>query len=240
MSLSLPLDVSLQGAHTFLSAHASRDQVGKFVNYGARAVVGALADSLAKLPKDDKLARAALEERLQWWKRLMTSVGDARRTVRWFSSLGIVLALKKLAETGACPWTNKLAFAASQLALLWWHAGDHWRWLVMNKLVDGDAAFSTRLKNVSFTGFVVASSIQTAYFGHKLADPTPAMLADKEKERETQRNLAKAVLTLVATLHISEIYQTHEVVCGLAGAATSAIVIYETFPRVKPQDPAKN
>ena len=196
-------------------------------------------DHIAALPKDaDKLHRKSLEEWRDWFKRLMTAVGDARRTVRWFSSLGIVIALKKLAETGACAWAdNKLAFAASQLALLWWHAGDHYRWLVMNKLVHSTmpqaelSALSLRLKNVSFTGFVIASAIQSVYFAQKLINPPPALLADKDKEHETQRSLIKSVLTLVATLHISELYMTHEVVCGLAGAATSAIVIYETFPR---------
>ena len=206
---------------------------GKFVNYAARGVVGVLSDRIAGLGKDEAARRKALEESRNWWKRLMTSVGDARRTVRWFSGLGIVLALRKLAETGACPWTNPTMFAVSQLGLLWWHALDHYRWLVMNQLVGGDAALSTRLKNVSFTGFVVSSFVQSVYFANKLVNPPPGQLLDRAKERESQRGLAKALLTLVATLHISELYATHEAVCGAAGALTSLIVVYETFPRVK-------
>ena len=171
--------------------------------------MGVLTDQITALPKDDKVNRQALEAWRVWFKSLMTAVGDARRTVRWFSGLGIVIALRKLAETGACPWSNSLAFAVAQLGLLWWHALDHYRWLVMNKLVEGDAAFSTRLKNVSFTGFVVSSAVQSLYFADKLFGSNP----DKQKEPENQRNLAKALLTLVATLHISEIYMTHEAVC---------------------------
>jgi hypothetical protein len=153
----------------------------------------------------------------------MVAVGDARRTVRWLASLGIIIALRKLVETGSCPWSNKLAFAVSQLALLWWHLGDNYRWLIMNQLVQGD---SIRVKNVSFAGFVVSSAIGSAYFANQLLNGV-----EPAKEKETQRNLIKQVLTLIATLHISEIYPTHEVICGVSGAITSAIVIWETFPK---------
>lgn len=184
-------------------------------------------DLLADLPKDSP-RRVELEAKRQFYRRIMLAVGDARRTVRWLASLGIIIALKKLVETGACPWTNKLAFVAAQLSLLWWHLGDNYRWLVMNQLVEGD---SIKIKNVSFTGFVVSSAISSAYFAHKLISPPPGLLADVQKEREIQRNLVKNLLTLVATLHISELYPTHEVICGASGAICAAIVIWETFPR---------
>jgi hypothetical protein len=186
-----------------------------------------MQDIINDLPKDSP-KKVEIEARRLFFRRIMVAVGDARRTVRWFASLGIIIALKKLVETGVCPWTNKVAFVVAQLSLLWWHFGDNYRWLVMNQLVEGDA---TKLKNVSFTGFVISSSVSSAYFAHKLMSPPPGMLVDVQKERETQRNLIKNLLTLVATLHISEIYPTHEAICGAAGAITAAIVIWETFPR---------
>jgi hypothetical protein len=227
----MSFDLTLQGFHTFLSTHAGRDQVGKFVNYGTRGAVGVLADLVTRLPKDDP-QRKSLEEWRIFLRKIMVSVGDARRTVRWFSGLGIVIALKKLWEKGEAPWDNKLAFAVAQLSLLWWHAWDHYRWCVATQLIQGD---QTRIKNVSFTGFVISSFVSSVYFAHKLLTPPPGLLVDKEKAKENQRSLAKSFLTLIATLHISEIYMTHEAICGAAGAVTSAIVIYETFPKIKKQ-----
>ena len=162
----------------------------------------------------------------------MVAVGDARRTVRWLASLSIIIALKKLVETGVCPWSNKLAFVVSQLSLLWWHFGDNYRWLIMNQLIEGDA---NKIKNASFTGFVISSAVSSAYFANKLFSPPPGLLVDVQKEKETQRNLIKSLLTLVATLHISELLPTHEVICGVSGAICSAIVIWETFP-TKPKE----
>jgi len=44
--MAAPLDLSLVGLHTFMSTHAGRDQVGKFVQYATRGIVGALTVSL--------------------------------------------------------------------------------------------------------------------------------------------------------------------------------------------------
>jgi len=186
------------------------------------------------LPKDAP-RKAELEARRTFYRKIMVSVGDARRTVRWLASLGVIIALRRFFETGVCPWSNKVAFVVAQLSLLWWHLGDNYRWLVMNQLVEGD---HLKIKNVSFTGFVVSSAVSSAYFAQKLMSPGPGELADPQKEKETQRNLIKNLLTLVATLHISEIFPTHEVICGASGAICAAIVVWETFPRVKPAAPA--
>jgi hypothetical protein len=179
---------------------------------------------LAEIPKDAP-QRAELEARRLFFRKIMVAVGDARRTVRWLASLGIIIALKKFVETGACPWSNKVAFLIAQVSLLWWHFGDNYRWLIMNQLVTGDA---THVKNVSFTGFVVSSTVSSLYFASKVASSEGV---EEAKQKENQRNLVKNLLTLVATLHISEIYPTHEVICGASGAIAAMIVIWETFPR---------
>jgi hypothetical protein len=225
----MAFDLSINGVHAFLSTHTGRDQVGKVVNYGTRGAIGVLNELLLRLAKDDA-RRASLAEAVAMLKKVMVAVGDARRTVRWFSGLGILIALRKLYNEGTCPWSNKWAFASAQLSLLWWHVWDHYRWCVMTGLVQGD---STRIKNVSFTGFVISSFISTVYFATRLVTPPPMLLEDPVKEQEHQRALAKHALTLVSTLHISELAMSHEAICGAAGAATAAITIWETFPKAK-------
>jgi hypothetical protein len=42
----MSLDLSITALHTFLSTHNGRDQVGKFVQYATRGIVGALTVSL--------------------------------------------------------------------------------------------------------------------------------------------------------------------------------------------------
>lgn len=160
-------DLSLPGIHAFLSTHTGRDQVGNFVGYFTQL----LAAVLEWLQKSASWKKDASVESLKTkLKKISVVVGDARRTVRWFSSLGILIALRDLYNNGKCAWTNKWAFAAANLGLLWWHVFDHYRWLVMNQIVTGD---SKRLKNVSFTGFVVSSAVSLVYFLNKLIVTPP-------------------------------------------------------------------
>ena len=203
--------------------------MGKVVNYGTRGLLGVINEILPRLDAQDA-RKVTLQELGANLKRVMVEVGNARRTVRWFSGLGIVIALRRLYNEGVCPWSSKWMFAVAQLSLLWWHVWDHYRWCIMTGLVVGD---SNRIKNVSFTGFVVSSLVSSLYFMRSLITPSPMLLEDPDKEAENQRALLKHGLTLISTLHISEIAMSHEAICGAAGAATAAITIYETFPRVK-------
>jgi hypothetical protein len=64
--------------------------------------------------------RAWFEETRLYFSRTSLAVGNARRTVRWLASLGVILALKKHLETNQCPWPeHRLAWVVSQLAMLW-------------------------------------------------------------------------------------------------------------------------
>ncbi len=54
------------------------------------------------------------------------------------------------------------------------------------------------------------------------------------KALDIKLNLAKSALTLVSVLHVSELWLTHEFVCGITGAAASVIDIYQMFPRIAP------
>jgi hypothetical protein len=56
-----------------------------------------------------------------------------------------------------------------------------------------------------------------------------------------QLQLAKSAMTFVMCLHISELWASHEVVCGLCGAASSVIDLFLLFPRKPPSaKPAGN
>jgi len=222
-------DISMAGVHGFLSTHQGRDAVGQFVDFSARAVTGFLAEIIPRL--DASYDKARWQEAATNAKKLMMEVGGARRTVRWLSSLGIVLALRKLYSEGACPWYRaRWAFATAQLSLLVYHVCDHWRWLVATGLVAGDV---TRIKNVSFTGQALAAAVSALYFAHTLVTPPPMLLENPEKEAENQRGLAKNALTLVCALHLGELATSHEAVVGVAGAGAALITIYETFPTKK-------
>lgn len=59
------------------------------------------------------------------------------------------------------------------------------------------------------------------------------MLVDDSKEKEIRRSVWKHAANLVATLHISELWTSHEVVVGAAGSLAAAITIQELYPKKK-------
>lgn len=186
---------------------------------------------MADLPKGSP-ERARIEYYSFYFKTVSTVVGNARRTVRWLASLGVILTLRKLWDTGVCLWPNNpKAFALAQLALLCWHLVDNYRWLVINKLVDGD---SIRLKKISFSFFSVSALVGSMYYFNELF---VAQKTEEKKRVENQRGLAKQACTLVTTLHTSELLLSHDTVCGLAGAIAALITIQDLFPK-KPAAPA--
>ena len=71
------------------------------------------------------------------------------------------------------------------------------------------------------------------YFAKQLWDPSNDVLKSDAAENKTKRQLLKQVLTFVSVLHISEIFKTHEIVCGSFGAVAALIDVYELYPRVK-------
>jgi hypothetical protein len=228
----MSFDLSLVGWNTYLSSHAGRDKVGKFVHYLARAITGLLADRLKALSKGSP-EHAAAQYYHDKLRALFVRIMDSRRTVRWFSSLGIVITLRKGPE--AWPWKHKPAFFVSQLAMLVWHYVDHYRWLQTIGWLQGDQLES---KRVSFSAFSLAAAVQTVYYGNELREQLEEGAksgADADKQAanalDTKLNLAKSALTLVSVLHVSELWLTHEFVCGITGAAATVIDIYQTFPR---------
>ncbi len=222
-------DLSLVGLNTYLNTHNGRDKVGKLVQFIARGIAGYLADLKDASPKDsDIYAFAARYHTL--FKNLFTRIMTARHTVRWLSSLGIIIALR----SGNRPWgkddNTHRAYVTSQLLLLWWHFFDHVRWLQQIEWLSGDA---NKMKNVAFTGFAMSAAISFAYNVKLYLNPTPDMLSDENRMQAVIRQIIKHGVTVVANLHISELYKTHEVICGACGAIASVVDIYDTYPRVK-------
>ncbi|GBG25383.1 Hypothetical Protein FCC1311_016012 [Hondaea fermentalgiana] len=225
-------DLSLAGANKFLATSVGRDKVGKFVHYGARAVAGLAAQSMENLPKDSpEYAKVALVH--QRARSLFVRIMDSRRTNRWLSSLGIILALRK----AKYPWREDAtaAYVVAQLGMIWWHVGDHIRWLQQIGWVPGDQA---RSKRISFTGFVVSAVLNVAYLLSEIQLEGKQVSAKEDEEAVKKQkfhrrlNLVKHLVTVVSTLHISELFMSSEPICGACGALASAIDIYLTFPRL--------
>ena len=163
-------------------------------------------------------------------RALFVRIMNARRTTRWLSGIPFFLALRALATDGTCPWKNKAAFLVSQGGMLWWTTLDHYRWLQEIGWVSGD---SKETKRFSFKGFVAASLASSLYFGNELhAEYAKKEDKDEKKLFSLRLNFVKHLLTLVSTLHISELYLSSEHVCGFFGMIASMIDIYTLYPRL--------
>lgn len=220
-------DLSLVGLNAVLSNSGARDKLGKLVHYSARGLAGLASEFIARSAKGSPTQILA-QDAHRYLRALFVRIMDSRRTVRWLSSTSIVLNLMK----PKCPWgeENRFAFTVSQSALVGWHLIDHLRWLQQIGWVRGDQA---RSKRISFASFVLSASVS---LGHWLRQLARAPLADAEAETKRMttvwKNIVKAGLTLVACLHISELFKSHEVICGACGAVAAGIDLSNAWPKI--------
>jgi len=227
--LSDPFDATVDGLSRFLGSTGGRDKLGKFVHYGARGLAGFAADKLAVMAKNDP-SREFWENFHSRMRSLFVRIMDSRRTVRWLSSLPLVITLRD----GKNPWSAEEynLYKLASLGMLWWHGGDHIRWLQQIGWLPGDQAHS---KRISFAGFVLASLINTAHYLSEVRHESKHGIGKEadDKRKRNRLDLIKHFVTLTSTLHISELVLSSEWLCGLCGAIASGIDIYQLFPRKK-------
>lgn len=128
----------------------------------------------------------------------------------------------------ACPWDDRQSFVVAQLSLLWWQIWDHYRWLQEISWASGDPK---QTKRIAFYGFVLSSSVSSLYYLKRLAQPTEELATNETKRNKEYRQTLKHLVTVVSTLHISELYMAGEMATGACGAVASAVDIYEGFPK---------
>lgn len=223
-SLSQPLDLSLVGVNKFLATVSGRDKLGKAVHYSARCVAGMATEAMEAAEKGSPAHAQAEYVRVQA-RGLFVRLMNARRTNRWLASIPIIVALSK----DRYPWRSDGAFVVAQLGMVFWHVGDHVRWLQEIGWLAGETA---RTKRIAFSGFVVSSVVSFAYFLTELGREAKQDKVDEDKARRLRLNIVKHFLTIISTLHISELFMTSEPICGAAGAVASLIDLYTLYPRV--------
>lgn len=227
-----------------LGTYGGRDKALKLIHYICRTTSGGLVDVINGMPKSDP-KRIALQTKQKLIHSVFVQIMESRRTFRWLASLPVLLGLYR----GKSAWKNKNMFIIAQLGLVWWHVIDHVRWLQRLGLVTSGTV--QRSKQISFAGFAVSNLVSTIYFGQQvwaaqgkrksvgsngsIPDVTSSSTAISTRVKD-QLQLAKSAMTFVMCLHISELWMSHEVVCGLCGAASSAIDLFLLFPR-KPTSP---
>lgn len=204
-----PPDMLLR-VHKFLGTSMGRDKVAKTVHYGSRGLAGVCAifgHEFLRLK----------------FRSLFVTVMEARRCNRWLTSTGVLLALRK----PECPWgeENRVWFVASQISMMMWHLVDHVRWLQKASWLPGDEARSRRL---SFLFFGLGSALACTNTIRKLVR---AKDTTTDEVAKTRLECVKHAATVVACAHISDLFKTHETICGFSGMVASMVDIYHLFPR---------
>lgn len=200
----MALDISMQTFNGFLLTTPGRDVFGKFFQYLCRGFAGVFESSDPDLHKK--------------FKSVFVRVMEARRTTRWLMSINTFLGFFKQAS-----WNSKLLFRLNQSGMLWWQILDHVRWLQETKTISGDPK---QMKRISFLGFVFASVIGIFNFYKHLGEEK-----DESKKKKIKLQLFKHCLSLICTLHISEMYKTHEAICGFTGATVALIDLHSKYPK---------
>ena len=197
-----------------LNKSAGRDKIGKFFHFLARFLSGYYESKAIDGSKNYELNILLSKKFKLLWLRIM----ESRRTVRWLGFLGLVSSIKK-DKIGTGSWKGRYNLhLTTSLLMICWYLVDHIKWLQQIEWLSGDQRLS---KRVSFGFFSVASFLSGIHFTTR-----DGISLDSTKHW----------LNFIVNLHISELYSTGNITCGLCGTLSSIIDIYKLWPKKKKEE----
>lgn len=248
-----PSSPTLQNVNKFLvGPFAHRDKLGRLVQYGARGMRGVFT-VLSNRFDSAAVVHKALRYLHQKCHLLFLMTARSRRTYRWLASTTVLLALRRiLLEGKKCPFgdttVDRNVFVGKSVLLLLWHFFDHARWLQTINFLPGSQIFTRR---VSFGCFALSNFL---VFAHTLPRAFPEIFAnanrssdggDKADEKlrmlhyrqrakvyektKARRACLKALVSFITFSHVSELWCTHDWICGFTGVFTSCMDLQDLW-----------
>ena len=190
-----------------LASTSARDKLVRFVQYALTVILGAMAMS----PR---------HERQHWLfqalRKLRFTISTARRTFR-FLEFGPILSLvdcSRIVRDGEPYWPARIISITSVFAF---SLLDRLRWLQEHNLCHGNA-LKTAVRAMRFICISNAASVL-----RQLLRVCTATAASQGEARLWLRDALKQMLCLLQAAHIGQVpyLQTHDVLVGLAGMATT-------------------
>lgn len=212
-------DLIMDNLNVFNSAMGKaefKEKLGRVLQYGARMVSGVLADADKLSPSKDR------QDLIGKINAFQSTLGDARRTFRFFKELSIAPTIPKdLLEADP---VNLGLTVCSKLSLLAFFMADHYLWLQKAKIVKSGKAADTLKTAMKF--FLVTHTLNFALQMKKLKEMLAAVGTPKysdAKKNQLIQQCVKSLLLMVQAAHISGVFESSNTLVGLAGVISSGM-----------------
>jgi hypothetical protein len=217
-------DLTLGAGADLFQKFAARDQAVRVVQYTARGLRGLLS-ALGFTPQDSAYRKAS---------NVFLRTASSRRTFRWLSFYPSFLQVwNVLNGSEAWGWGTeahkKVLFLTSRLTLILFEFFDKCLWLA-----ETNTVFSrTRKKKWLDLGFGLLAVACGLTAIHHAEEAYFKQSNGKEKRAESRKNMYKFVMNMFANAHVSGLYKTHDILCGIFGSLSSTMALLDMYPMKK-------
>lgn len=212
-----PAELSLANFNVLCGKADGRDKLARFAQYGARAVFGF---TVYVGPNSSE----AIKEVSQCARNLMVQLAGARRAHRWCKEIPVIQGIP--ATLRIEDPMDRFLELLTKSSLATFMMIDHFAYLKQLRIVRGHGGSWTVRFGLKF--FCFSNACAVIYNLKKLA------VAEKAEERsKLKQNATKHGLLVVQCLHLTRLYETHDLFVGVLGMITSYMDLVPQWPQAK-------
>jgi len=206
-----------------LTKSEGRDKVARTVQYAARAFIGCTALAVPKAGSTLSIA----EEHV---KTIMVELSNARRTHRWCKELPVIQSIPACLKIQNP--IDRFLELLQKISLASFMIIDHVGMLKKWKIIPAGKRAGMGTIQLALKFFCFSNMISTILQMKKIS----VLRRQEDKMAECQKckkTCLKHVLLVLQTLHLSNTYQTHDALVGVAGVITSMMDVFTLLPERK-------
>jgi hypothetical protein len=202
-----------------------RDKLARLFQYGARAIVGAIA---LRTPKVGTL----LFDYEAKARTVMSQLAIVRRTHRWCKEIPVIQTIPKCLKLKDP--IDRVFEVLQKSTLVTFMLIDHIGLLKQWKILPGGKRAGTGTVQLGLKYFCYSNIIGLLYQFKKLY--CTSRKEEKAGERKTiYENAVKHFMLAIQMAHLSRVYETHDLMVGLMGVVTSCMDLKLQLPERKPE-----
>lgn len=206
------MDQVVSDFNVLCSKAEGRDKLARFFQYAARAIVGFV--SMAKPKAGSSLATVETNARMA-----MTQLASARRTHRWCKEFPVIMSIPtslKIADP-----VDRVLELLQKASLTTFLCIDHVGHMKQWKLLSGGKRAGTGTIQMGLKFFCFSNFIAAIVQCKKIMLSLKNEDGKTDQRRKCSETMAKHLLLVLQTAHLSRLYESHDALVGMAGIITS-------------------
>lgn len=214
--------LSLAAFNTTCTKAEGRDKLARFIQYLARFLIGCTTTAKVGTPLKTLNDNA---------RSLMVQLAGARRTHRWCKEIPVIQAIPK--SLSIQDPVDRCLEVLQKGTLATFMIIDHIGWLKQLKILKGGKRAGTGTIQLGLTWFCFSNFVAAIIQGKKLKQ----LYDEKEKKDNPaarsacMQTIAKHMLLVLQTAHLSRTYETNDMLVGFAGMITSFQDLMPQWPQ---------